>query len=150
LARDGQRQSSTGGTSNCRNSTQMKWELNLQGRAGEVVFWRRGNSNGNLFGGTILVGASCPLASPASSVASPRRIQTEFFDADRIGKRKLFYVIGAAGDRFQPIGFENRRRNCRICSPTQKFSRECRARDVDFGQRRRGGEIFWVEGFADF
>jgi tRNA(Ile)-lysidine synthase len=104
--------------------------MNLRGRAGEGVFantrliWEVKNA-------------------PSGTFRAPKkRVNCEFFDADKVGK-DLVLRHWRPGDRFQPIGMKSpvRLQNLFI---NQKILRSRRYRSIVGATA--SGEVFWVEG----
>ena len=102
------------------------WQLT--GRAGHVFFGSR---------------KFCWQLKAKKNFALPRKqLPSEFFDADRIGKR-IVLRHWRAGDRFQPMGFKS----------AVKLQDLFVNAKIPAAQRRRlvlaateAGEVFWVEG----
>jgi tRNA(Ile)-lysidine synthase len=102
-------------------------EVELSGRARDVDF------GGAKFGWGFASG---------SRGRSPRQIQQEYFDAEKMGG-KIILRHWRAGDRFQPIGLKSAAKLQNLFT-NAKIPRE-RRRDLIVAEVA-GGEIFWVEG----
>ena len=114
------------------NPTELN--LKLSGRAGRVGF------GGREFQWKKVTAAGLEFKSPIANRQSP--IQTEFFDADKVGG-EILLRHWRPGDRFQPIGLKSATKlqdmfvNAKI--PAARRHELVLAATAD-------GDIFWVEG----
>jgi tRNA(Ile)-lysidine synthase len=95
-------------------------------------------------GGTTFNGVSIAwrLKGRRGMVLPPRRLGTEYFDAERVGGR-IVLRHWQTGDRFQPIGMPTAVK-LQDLFVNQKVPRELRHRLVVAESAK--GDIFWVEG----